>query len=355
MLLTEEFNYHLPDDLIASLPNTKREGSKLMVLNPRNQSIEHKTFTDIEDYLCAGDVLVLNDTKVIPARLLGKKIPTGASVEVFLLEEKSIDTWECMVRPAKRLKTGHVADLGGIICTVVKEVDDFRRLIKFDSEGDVRRNIFDHGYIPLPPYISEKLTPEQRIDKTVTSRYQTVYAQKEGATAAPTAGLHFTNELLGKLKEKGVIITYITLHTGLGTFRPVMAENVKDHEMFEEKYEISSEAARNISQAKSAGKRVIAVGTTVTRTLEDCFAKHGAIRPGFDGAKIFIYPPYQFGVVDALITNFHFPKSTLIMLVSAFAGKDFVMSAYKEAVEREYRFFSFGDAMFIEKTAGCRP
>ena len=325
-----------------------------MVLDRKKLSVDHKHFFDLPDYLRECDVLVLNDTKVIPARLPGKKIKGGsskdgeggASVEVLFLRSLPGNSWECLVQPAKRIKKGYVIDFGKFCGAVTEEPDTQRRVLTFEAGVDVLAHLKDNGQVPLPPYIKEKLDEYADMDY-LTQRYQTVYAKNEGASAAPTAGLHFIPELLEKIKNKGIIICYVTLHTGAGTFRPVFSEFVDGHKMFSEEYFIPKETAEMIQRAKDKGNRVIGVGTTVVRTLEDCFVKHKKIIAVKDEAEIFIYPPYKLNVVDALVTNFHFPKSTLLMMVSAFAGRDFVFKAYKEAVARKYRFYSFGDAMLI--------
>ena len=353
-LRTQDFDYPLPQDLIAKEPSDQREGSRLMVVDRRKLSIDHKHFFDLPGYLNKGDVLVLNDTKVIPARLLGIKSKGGSSkegeggarVEVLFLRSLSGNSWECLVQPAKRIKKGYEIDFGKFCGTITEEPDTQRRVISFEAWVDVLSCLKEQGQVPLPPYIKEKLDEDADMDY-LTQRYQTVYAKNDGASAAPTAGLHFTQELLKKIKDKGVIVCYITLHTGAGTFKPVFSEFVDEHKMFSEEYIIPKETAEAIQNAKNSGNRVIGVGTTVVRTLEDCFAKHKSIIEAKDEAEIFIYPPYKFSVIDAMVTNFHFPKSTLLMMISAFAGKDFVFNAYKEAVKLRYRFYSFGDAMLI--------
>lgn len=349
MPLTSDFDYPLPEALIASHPLDKRDSSRLMVLDRKTLKIEHKIFSDIPEFLEKGDVLILNDTKVIPARLFGNKVSGGGKVEVLLLKKAFFEenTWECIVQPAKRVKKGYEIDFGKCKGKVLKEIDEFRRMIKFDYEGDLNDLLKEIGRVPLPPYISQRLDESERNTPEIRERYQTVYASKDGASAAPTAGLHFTKELLVRLEEKGVEITNITLHTGIGTFKPVIAENIEDHEMFEEEYEIGQEVEFYINRAKKDKHKIVAVGTTVVRTLEDCFLKHGKIKETKDSAKIFIYPPFKFNVVDSLITNFHFPRSTLLMLVSAFAGQEFIKKAYETAVAEKYRFYSFGDAMLI--------
>ena len=318
-----------------------------MVLDRAEQNISHKHFSDITGYLEPGDLLVLNDTKVIPARIMGSKVNGGGKVEMVLLKKISDNIWECLVQPARRLKKGYLVKLKKGRAEILEEIDDSRRLVRFDCGKDMEKMLYKIGQVPLPPYIVERLNLWQKLFGRLKSRYQTVYASKPGASAAPTAGLHFTKELLEKLKDKGVRIAYITLHTGVGTFRPVVSDLVEDHKMFSEEYQISGETSEEIKSVKEKGKRLIAVGTTVVRCLEDCYSKHGGIVPVRDEASIFMYPPFKMKAVDAMITNFHFPKSTLLMLVSAFAGKDFVLRAYQEAVKERYRFFSFGDAMFI--------
>ena len=353
-LRTQDFDYPLPEELIAKEPSQQREGSRLMVLDRKKLSIDHKHFFDLPDYLKKGDVLVLNDTKVIPARLLGKKSKGGSSkegeggarVEVLFLRSLPQNSWECLVQPAKRIKKGYEIDFGKFCGVITGEPDTQRRIITFGPEIDVLAHLKDRGEVPLPPYIKEKLDEYADMDY-LTKRYQTVYAKNDGASAAPTAGLHFTRELLKTLADKGTIVCYITLHTGAGTFKPVFSEYVDEHKMFSEEYSIPKETAEIIQRAKDKGNRVIGVGTTVVRTLEDCFFKHKKIIATRDEAEIFMYPPYKFNVADAMITNFHFPKSTLLMMISAFAGREFIFKAYKEAVAKKYRFYSFGDAMFI--------
>ncbi len=338
---TSDFNYELPEELIAQHPMKNRDESRLLILNKSNGEVTHRHFYDILEELHAGDVLVLNNTKVIPARLYGTKIGGEAHVEVLLLKrlEGYKDEWEALVRPGKRLKKGTSIDFGNGLLTghIVEEIPQGRR-IRFEYDGIFEELLEQLGTMPLPPYIHEKLHDQ--------NRYQTVYAEIDGSAAAPTAGLHFTPELLDKIRAKGVIITTILLHVGLGTFRPVKAERIEDHNMHEEYYEVQKEAADIINAAKQEGRRVIAVGTTTTRTLESA-SKDGKISAGSGVTDIFIYPGYQFEIIDALITNFHLPQSTLLMLVSALAGKDHVLAAYREAVKEKYRFFSFGDAMFI--------
>lgn len=340
-----EFDYYLPEELIAQDPLERRSESRLMILDRENGDVYHRHFYDIKDYLKKGDCLVINNTKVIPARLLGEKKDTGGHIEVLLLTRKSDTTWECLVRPGKKMRSGAQVIFGnGLLTGTVNEVlDDGNRIIEFSYEGIFEEILDKLGEMPLPPYITHKLS-----DKT---RYQTVYAKYDGSAAAPTAGLHFTRDLLDEIKNMGVNIAEVTLHVGLGTFRPVKEDNVLDHQMHSEYFEISKEACDIINSTKKNGGRVISVGTTSTRTLESAAMRidkfNGELEPISGWTDIFIYPGYEFKMIDGLITNFHLPKSTLIMLVSALAGKDFVLSAYEEAVNKKYRFFSFGDAMMI--------
>ena len=334
-----DFDFDLPDNLIAQSAMEPRDHSKLMVLEKNKQVIEHKKFYNISDYLKKGDVLVVNRTRVIPARLFGKK-DTGSVLECFLLKRLDLNTWEVLLKPAKKLKIGQkLVFLEGKLEAVLKEVkDDGNRILEFIYEGNFEEILDELGEMPLPPYITEKLK-----DK---NRYQTVYAKEGESVAAPTAGLHFTNELLEKLKDSGVELTEIYLDVGLGTFRPVQTENILEHKMHHEKYHIPEESAEIINRAKREGRRIIAVGTTTVRTLES--SNNGAEVISGDGeTDIFIYGDYKFKIVDALITNFHLPKSTLLMLISAFAGKNFIFTAYETAIQEKYRFYSFGDAMFI--------
>lgn len=337
----EDFDYHLPEELIAQDPLVKRADSRLMVLDKETGAVEHSHFYNITEYLKLGDCLVINNTKVIPARLIGEKEGTGGHVEVLLLKRRTDNEWETLVKPGKNARIGQKIIFGdGLLKGEVTDiVDDGDRIVKFSYEGIFEEILDKLGQMPLPPYITHKLK-----DK---NRYQTVYAKYDGSAAAPTAGLHFTKELLQKIKDMGVEIAEITLHVGLGTFRPVKEENVLDHHMHSEYYRVTPEAAEMINRAKSDGRRIVAVGTTSTRTLEAAADDNGHIEPGSGWTDIFIYPGYRFKVVDALITNFHLPKSTLIMLVSALAGREHILSAYEEAVKEKYRFFSFGDAMFI--------
>lgn len=336
-----DFNYDLPEELIAQDPLLKRSDSRLMVIHRDTGEIEHKHFSDIIDYLDPGDCLVINDTKVIPARLMGVKDETGASIEVLLLRNKGDNVWETLVRPGKKAKIGTVISFGDGLLKgeVVDIVDEGNRLIKFSYEG-IWEEVLDRlGEMPLPPYITHKLQ-----DK---NRYQTVYAKHEGSAAAPTAGLHFTEELLQKIKDKGINIARVTLHVGLGTFRPVKVEKIEEHHMHSEYYVIPDETAELINKTRAAGKRIISVGTTSTRTLESAATEDGTLKGASGWTDIFIYPGYKFKVVDSLITNFHLPESTLIMLVSAFYDREKVLDAYKTAVDERYRFFSFGDAMVL--------
>jgi S-adenosylmethionine:tRNA ribosyltransferase-isomerase len=340
---TEDFDYNLPEELIAQTPLKDRSSSKLLVMDRFTGELEHKEFRDIKDYLHKGDVLVINDTKVIPARLIGIKEETGAVIEILLLKDMGEDTWECLSKPAKRLKVGTIVSFGeGLLkAQVVEKFDEGLVHVKLLYKGILMEILDKLGTMPLPPYIHEKLEDQ--------SRYQTVYAKNIGSAAAPTAGLHFTKELLKEIEAKGVIVTYVTLHVGLGTFRPVEVENILDHKMHSEYYVMNKETADILNKAKDDGRRIIAVGTTSTRTLETIATNNnGRFIATSGNTDIFIYPGYEFKAINALITNFHLPKSTLIMLVSALAGRDKIMKAYKEAVENKYRFFSFGDSMFIK-------
>lgn len=347
-MLVSDFDYELPEELIAQMPADKRDNSKMLVLNRNTKTIEHKHFYDIIDYLDENTLLVLNNTKVLPARLYGTK-DTGAKIEVFLLESKNGKNWSCLIRPSKRVKPDTIIKISDELSVkAVKRLeDDGEWLVELIYEGDLFEILHRVGNIPLPPYIERKLQTEE-IKNFDMERYQTVYAKDEGSVAAPTAGLHFTQEILDKLKAKGVEIAYVTLNVGLGTFRPVKCENILDHKMHSETFEITQETADIINRAKSQGKKLVAVGTTTVRTLETAFQKYGKIQACNDHSELFIYPPYEFKVIDNLITNFHLPKSTLLMLVSALAGKDFIFDAYKEAVQNRYRFFSYGDCMYIK-------
>ena len=338
----EEFDFYLPEELIAQTPLLKRDTSKLLTINRKENTYEHKVFSDIIDYFNSGDTLVLNNTRVMPARLYGQKKDTGAAIEVLLLKNKEHNMWECLVKPAKRIKVGSIVSFGeGIMeAECVKVLDDGFRYFEFKYEGIFQERLDELGTMPLPPYIKERLTDKER--------YQTVYSKEVGSSAAPTAGLHFTNELLDKIKQKGVNIVYLTLHVGLGTFRPVSVENIEDHDMHSEYYTLDEETANVINETKKNGGRVFSVGTTSTRTLETIARDNdGEIVPASGWTNIFIYPGFEFKCVDGLITNFHLPKSSLIMLVSAFYNREKVLELYKIAVENKYRFFSFGDAMII--------
>ena len=344
-----DFDYELPQELIAQTPAEKRDFSRLMVVHRNSGEVEHKHFYDILDYLKAGDCLVLNNSKVLPARLYGRKEGTDANIEFLLIKRIEGDTWETMVRPGKRLKPGDAVSFSDdkLFRAVVKDYgEDGTRIVEFEYEGIFLERLEELGKMPLPPYITHKLK-----DK---NRYQTVYAKYEGSAAAPTAGLHFTQELLRQIADKGIRIAYVTLHVGLGTFRPVKEENVLEHHMHSEYYQVTEEAANTINETKKNGGRVICVGTTSCRTVESAADEQGMVQPGCDNTEIFIYPGYRFKVLDALITNFHLPESTLVMLVSALAGREHILHAYEEAICEKYRFFSFGDAMFIADLKGER-
>ena len=340
-LKTSDFYFDLPEELIAQDPLEDRSSSRLLVLDKETGKTEHHVFSEIAEYLKPGDCLVLNNTKVIPARLLGQKADTGATVEVLLLKRREKDVWETLVKPGKKCKPGAKLSFGDglLMAEVLETVEEGNRLIRFEYEGIFEEILDKLGEMPLPPYITHKLQ-----DK---NRYQTVYAKYEGSAAAPTAGLHFTKELLAEIEAKGVEIAYVTLHVGLGTFRPVKVDNILEHHMHSEYYQVSPEAAEKINRTKANGGRVICVGTTSCRTVESASDEKGFVQEGCDNTEIFIYPGYKFKVLDALITNFHLPESTLVMLVSALAGRENVLAAYEEAVKERYRFFSFGDAMFI--------
>lgn len=340
-LKKSDFYFELPKELIAQDPLEDRAGSRLLVMDKDTGKTEHHCFREIEDYLEPGDCLVLNNTKVIPARLMGVKEATGAAVEVLLLKRQENDIWETLVKPGKKARPGAVISFGDGILKgeVLKIVEEGNRLVRFSYEGIFEEVLDKLGEMPLPPYITHKLADR--------NRYQTVYAKYEGSAAAPTAGLHFTQELLEKIEKKGVKIAYVTLHVGLGTFRPVKEENILEHHMHSEYYEITEEAAEKINKAKQDGKRVICVGTTSCRTVESAADNDGRLKACCGDTEIFIYPGYRFKVLDGLVTNFHLPESTLVMLVCALAGRENVLRAYKTAVEEKYRFFSFGDAMFI--------
>lgn len=370
-MLLSEYDYYLPEELIAQFPADKRENSRMMVLNRKDRTISHKHFYDIVDLLDSNTLLVMNNTKVLPARLIGHK-DTGAKIEVFLLKpsyprplrerEEFVNEqnceftnsgegclWDVLIKPSKRVKPDTIIKISDELSVkAIKRLEENGEwLVELLYKGD---NILDvlhrNGQIPLPPYIERKI-PNDDLKKLDFERYQTVYAKDEGSVAAPTAGLHFTKEILQKLEEKGVELAYVTLNVGLGTFRPVQCENVENHKMHSETFEISEKAALQINRAKTEGKKIVAVGTTTVRTLETAYQKYGCIKPCHDHSELFIYPPYEFKVIDNLITNFHLPKSTLLMLVSALAGKDFIFAAYKEAIDNKYRFFSYGDCMYI--------
>ena len=337
-----DFDYYLPDELIAQTPLEKRDESRLLVLDKKTGEIEHKKFYDIIDYLNKGDTLVINDTKVLPARLIGVKEETSAVIEILLLKNLEGDKWECLVKPARRIKEGTIVSFGDgkLKAKCCGVFDEGIRHFELIYSGILLEILEELGTMPLPPYIHEKLKDQ--------SRYQTVYAKEVGSAAAPTAGLHFTNELLDKIKTKGINIVNITLHVGLGTFRPVSVEKIEEHEMHSEFYTMSDEAAKVLNNTRKNGGRIISVGTTSTRTLETIMGLYGEFRGCSGWTNIFIYPGYEFKGIDCLITNFHLPKSTLVMLVSTLAGRENILNAYKVAVEEKYRFFSFGDAMFIK-------
>ncbi|MBQ9688674.1 tRNA preQ1(34) S-adenosylmethionine ribosyltransferase-isomerase QueA [bacterium] len=345
-MLTSDFDYNLPESLIAQYPAQKRSDSKMLVLDKSSQTLKQQHFYNITDYLSENDILVFNNTKVIPARLYGQK-ETGAKIEVFLLKDLANGIWQVLIKPSKRI---HINDKIKITdeLTVIPQQrqDEGKWIAQLQCDGNIYEILNKVGNIPLPPYIERKMTT-QELKELDYERYQTVYAEKEGSVAAPTAGLHFNDEILAELKAKGVTICYVTLNIGLGTFRPVKCDNILNHKMESEEFEISEETAKIITEGKLNGKNIVAVGTTSVRTLETAFAKFNKITACKSNSELFIYPPYKFNVVDKLITNFHLPKSTLIMLVSAFAGKDFVFEAYRQAVENNYRFYSYGDCMFI--------
>lgn len=342
---TSDFYYDLPQELIAQTPLERRDTSRLMVLDPATQRIEHRHFYDLIDYLNPGDCLVMNDSRVLPARLLGKRMPTGGAVEVLLLTDRGNKTWECLVKPGRKLHEGAQISFGdgALTAEVTQVLESGNRLVQFHYDGIFLEILERLGKMPLPPYIKEELEDGER--------YQTVYSRVSGSAAAPTAGLHFTKELLERIEQKGVHLAYITLHVGLGTFRPVKVEDVTAHHMHSEFCMISAETAALLNETRRAGKRIICVGTTSCRTLESLADENGGFAERSAWTDIFIYPGYRFRAMDALVTNFHLPESTLIMLVSAFAGYDFTMRAYREAVQERYRFFSFGDAMLLERSA----
>lgn len=337
---TEDFNYLLPEEMIAQFPLKDRDYSKLLVLDKKSGNIEHKYFYDICEYFNAGDVLVLNDTRVLPARIFGNRPKKEEKIEVLLLSKQSDDIWECLVRPGKKMKIGTIIEFSNILKGEVLDITESgERIIKFTYDG-IFENILDEvGIIPLPPYIHEKLEDKER--------YQTIYSKYKGSVAAPTAGLHFTEELLKKIREKGVKTVYLTLHVGLGTFRPVKEDNIEDHIMHTEIYNVPEETIDVIKKAKKSGNRIFAVGTTSVRTLESLSHSDTGFKAGYGDTNIFIYPGFEFKIVDVLITNFHLPKSTLLMLVSAFSDREKVLNAYEEAKKNDYRFFSFGDAMLL--------
>ncbi len=339
---TSDFYFDLPDELIAQVPIKDRSSSKLMVVDKETGNIEHKVFKDVIDYLNEGDCLVLNNTRVIPARLIGEKLETGGKIEFLLLKRTEEDTWQALVKPGKRAKIGTKFSFGNgkLIGEVVDIAEEGSRIIKFHYDGIFEEVLDELGNMPLPPYITETLEEKER--------YQTVYSKHNGSSAAPTAGLHFTNELLDEIEKKGIKIAFVTLHVGLGTFRPVKVENILEHEMHSEFYMIEESEAKKINEAKLNGKNVVCVGTTSCRTIESVADENGLVKKCSGWTNIFIYPGYEFKVVDKLITNFHLPESTLIMLVSALLGKENTLNAYKEAVDNKYRFFSFGDAMIIK-------
>ncbi len=338
-MLLSEFDYELPEELIAQKPVEPRNASRLMVLNPATKKISHEHFYDLKKFLHAGDALIFNDTRVIPARLIGKK-STGAKIEVFLLRRIDGKTWETLVKPGRKVSEGaEIFFSDDLSCKILGRTDFGGRVVQFDFDGIFEEILDRLGETPLPPYIHEKLDDVER--------YQTVYNRERGSAAAPTAGLHFTKEQMQELENFGVKLGFVTLHVGLGTFRPVQTETIENHSMHEEFYTVPEVTAKLIRETKLAGGKIIAVGTTSVRTLESAAADENSVKVGSSSTKIFIYPGYKFKIVDALITNFHLPKSTLIMLVSALAGRDFILQAYREAVEKRYRFFSFGDAMLI--------
>ncbi|MCP3762615.1 tRNA preQ1(34) S-adenosylmethionine ribosyltransferase-isomerase QueA [Domibacillus sp. A3M-37] len=342
----EDFDFELPEELIAQTPLKERAESRMMVLDKQTGRLAHETFKNVADYLKSGDLLILNDTKVLPARLHGIKEETGANIEVLLLKQDETDVWETLVKPAKRIKEGSIISFGDgklkAVCTGEKEQGG--RMLRFEYDGIFYEVLDELGEMPLPPYIKEQLDEKDR--------YQTVYAKERGSAAAPTAGLHFTKQLLAQLKERGVRIEFITLHVGLGTFRPVSVDSIEDHDMHAEYYTISAQTEEAIRETKKQGGRVIAVGTTSVRTLETAARDYGVVKESSGWTDIFIYPGFEFKAIDGMITNFHLPKSTLIMLISALAGQNQVMTAYAEAVKEQYRFFSFGDAMLIIDVKG---
>lgn len=338
----KDFYFELPNELIAQEPLIKRDNSRLMVLDKDSGNITHRVFSDIKEYLRRGDCLVLNDTRVIPARLFGKRKSTGAAIEILLLERKSLNTWECLVKPGKKCRVGDVVVFGEedeLECEIKEIIDGGNRIIEFKYEGAFEAILDKLGKMPLPPYITKELADRER--------YQTIYSKYEGSAAAPTAGLHFTPELIEEIKDLGVRVVFVTLHVGLGTFRPVKIDNITEHKMHEEQYSVSQETANVINETKLSGGRIFCVGTTSVRTLESVSNEESIVEAGSGSTGIFIYPGYKFKVADVIITNFHLPESTLLMLISAFSSRENVLNAYKTAVEEQYRFFSFGDAMLI--------
>ncbi|MGL5268989.1 MAG: tRNA preQ1(34) S-adenosylmethionine ribosyltransferase-isomerase QueA [Selenomonadaceae bacterium] len=339
-MLLSEFDYDLPEELIAQTPCEPRNHSRLMVLDRQQQTVQHQHFYDLKNFLVPGDTLIFNDTRVMPARLIGHRDKTGGKVEVFLLRRINGNEWETLVKPGKKAQPGNVICFGDeLSCEVLSHTDFGGRIVRFSYDGIFEEILDRLGETPLPPYIHEKLADKER--------YQTVYSKEQGSAAAPTAGLHFTKEMMQELETMGVNLGFVTLHVGLGTFRPVSVDKIEDHAMHKEYYSVPTETAELIATTKARGGRVIAVGTTSIRTLESAAQAKGVIEAGSGWTEIFIYPGYEFKIVDAMITNFHLPKSTLLMLISAFAGKEFVLSAYRQAVEEKYRFFSFGDAMLL--------
>ena len=341
MFKTDDYNFFLPEELIAQTPLSKRDESRLLVLHRESGLIEHKHFKEIIDYFNEGDVLVLNDSRVLPARLFGEKKDTKAHIELLLLKEIAVDVWQCLCKPAKRIQVGSVVSFGNdkLQMECIEVLDEGLRNFRLIYQGILIEILEELGTMPLPPYIKEKLIDQER--------YQTVYSKISGSAAAPTAGLHFTKELLQAIAEKGIAIAYVTLHVGLGTFRPVSVKNIEEHQMHSEFYSLSENDANLINKARENNQRIISVGTTTTRTLETIVKKHGTIKAASGYTNIFIYPGFTYQVVDVQITNFHLPKSTLMMLVSAFASKELIMKAYQEAINKHYRFFSFGDSMMI--------
>ncbi len=345
-MLLSDFDYELPKELIAQFPSQKREFSKMMHINRKIKSVENKHFFDIVDILTKNDFLVLNNTKVIPARLYAKK-DTGALIEIFLIKEIKNKTWSVLIRPSKRVSNGLILEVSKELSIRILEKQDDKWFVELIYDGNIFEILSNTGNIPLPPYI-ERNMDKNDFKSLDYDRYQTVYAQKQGSVAAPTAGLHFTDEILNKLNEKGIETCFINLNVGLGTFKPVKCNNIQEHKMDSESFEITQEAAEKITEAKNKGKNIVTVGTTSVRTLETTMIKYGCIKPCKDSSELFIYPGYEFKIVNKILTNFHLPKSTLLMLVSAFAGRDFTLDCYKKAIENKYRFYSYGDCMLIE-------